>query len=72
MIRLDFKLSPLGLVELELAAPLTLAEVLATAAARQKKEVGATMVVRSGCLLRQDELVADGDLLEIYPALSGG
>jgi molybdopterin converting factor small subunit len=72
VVILNFKLSPLGRVDLNLTAPLSLTDLLTRAADQNGVKIGGTMVVRRGRLLGLDELIYDGDELEIYPALSGG
>ena len=72
MVILHFKLSPLGRVDLNLAAPLPLTDLLDRAVDKNGVKIGGTMVVRRGMLLAEDELIYDGDELDIYPALSGG
>ncbi|MEE4134740.1 MAG: hypothetical protein V2I32_01575 [Desulforhopalus sp.] len=72
MVILHFKLSPLGRVDLNLAAPLALTDLLSRAVEQKDVKIGGTMVVRRGRLLGEDELIYDGDELDIYPALSGG
>jgi hypothetical protein len=72
VVILHFKLSPLGRIDLNLTAPLSLTDLLARAADQNGVKIGGTMVVRRGRLLGQGDLIYDGDELEIYPALSGG
>jgi molybdopterin converting factor small subunit len=72
VVILYFKLSQVGRVDLKLAAPLSLTDLLARAADQNGIKIGGTMVVRRGRLLGQDDLIYDGDELDIYPALSGG
>jgi hypothetical protein len=72
VVILHFKLSPLGRIDLNLTAPLSLTDLLARAADQNGVKIGGTMVVRRGRLLGQGELIYDGDELEIYPALAGG
>lgn len=72
MVILDFRLSQVGRVDFSLAVPLPLSELLARAAAENGAKIGGTMVIRRGRLLGQEDLIYDGDELDIYPALSGG
>jgi len=72
VVILHFKLSPLDRVDLNLASPLPLTDLLDLAVDQNGVKIGGTMVVRRGKLLAEDELIYDGDELDIYPALSGG
>lgn len=72
MVTLHFKLSELGTVQMEIDRPVVqLAEVLQHAAGG-KAEPGSFIITRGGKVIGGQTLIADGDEITLFPALSGG
>lgn len=71
MVTLHFKLSELGTVQMEIDRPVQLAEVLQHAAGG-KAEPGSFIITRGGKVIGGQTLIADGDEITLFPALSGG
>ncbi len=75
MVTLRFKLMDIGLREVRIAGPLSFAEILQLA---QSESVGSCLTcndiiaVRKNRIVRGDDLVEDGDEVDIFPAISGG
>jgi len=72
MVTIIFKLTEAGRVELDLPAPLPLAEVLQRCAARTGYTPGGYIAVRKGKVVTGRDMVEDRDHIDIFPALSGG
>lgn len=72
MVTLHFKLSTLGSVQLDIAAPTTFTEVLEQCALISGIEIGAVIAVKDGQVVGLRDTVSSGDSIDIYPALSGG
>lgn len=72
MVVVTFKLSELGRVELTLAGPERWEAVLKRCSAQSDIDPGSVISVRGGTVLRQDDLVKDGDSVDVFPAISGG
>ena len=72
MVTLHFKLSSLGSVQLDIAAPVTFKEVLEECALMRGSEIGAVIAVKNGRVVGLQDRVDSGDSIDVYPALSGG
>lgn len=72
MVVVNFRLSEIGRVELSLKDPERWETLLQRCAARSGIELGGILAIRRGRLMQGDDLVADGDEIEVFPALSGG
>ncbi|HBG20327.1 MAG TPA: hypothetical protein DDY32_13910 [Desulfobulbaceae bacterium] len=72
MVIVNFRLSEIGRVEISLNDPEKWEALVQRCAARPGIELGTILAVRRGRLLQGDDLVADGDEIEVFPALSGG
>ncbi|MBW1635216.1 MAG: MoaD/ThiS family protein [Deltaproteobacteria bacterium] len=72
MVIFNFKLVEKGTVQFPLAGPESLAAALEQCAAGEGITLGGYIAVRQGRVVTADELVDDGDEIEIFPAISGG
>lgn len=72
MVIVDFKLTDVGRIELDIPTPLEFAELLRYCV----DKVGYTSVdcigVKNGKVLGSGDIIADGDCIDVFPALSGG
>lgn len=73
MVKVHFKLSDVGLVELELQAPVTFAELLELCAQKTGVECGGVIaVIRNGRVLTMSDMIEGEEEIDVYPAVSGG
>ncbi len=67
-----FKLSEAGSVELTLSGPQTLKVVLENAAVQAGIQLGGFIAIRDGKVLTAEKIVDVDDVIEVFPAISGG
>lgn len=72
MVTLRFKLSELGTVTLSIVQPTDFKKVLEMVSAMSGTTLGAVMAVRNGKVLNLQELVYTDDVIDVFPAISGG
>ncbi len=72
MVTLRFKLSELGTVELSIAQPTEFKKVLEICSDTTGTRLGSVMAVRNGKVLNLQELVYTDDVIDVFPAISGG
>ena len=72
MVTLRFKLSDRADLEVPLSGPETLGDLLARVSRETGTELGGVIAIRNGKVLPRHQTVEDQDLIEIYPAISGG
>lgn len=72
MVSIHFKLTDIGRLHLRIEQPETLAAVLRQCTAQTDFELGGIIAIRKGTVLKENDLVQDGDEIDIFPALSGG
>ena len=72
MVSFDFKLTEGGKVDFPLSAPEKLDTVVKQCAAGEGLSLGGYIAVRNGKVITGDTLVAAGDSVDIFPAISGG
>ncbi len=72
MVKVVFKLSEAGCVELDLSKPEPLQNVLQKCAAQAGIELGGFIAIRNGNVLTAKKLVHNDDVIEVFPAISGG
>ncbi len=72
MVRVTFKLTEVGRVELDLSTPLLFQEVLQRCVARTGYSPGGYIAVRKGKVVSLGDMIEEGDEIDIFPALSGG
>lgn len=72
MVTVNFKLSDVGSVQLDIGGPEKLEQVLEQCAALAGIELGGVITVRSGRVITGRTLVEDSDEIDVFPAISGG
>lgn len=72
MVKIDFKLYEVDVVELDIDQPQKLNKVIQKAAEMADLEVGGFIVVRGGKVISLDEIVGKNDEISVFPAISGG
>ena len=72
MVTLFFRLTEAGKVEIEISEPQQLDVVLQKGAVQAGIEIGDYLAVRDGNVIKGDTVVSEGDLVDIFPAISGG
>jgi sulfur carrier protein ThiS len=72
MVKVDFRLTDTGEVEVEVNEAKTLEWLLKKSAAQVGIELGGVIAIRNGKVITADTLIDDGDRIEVFPALSGG
>ena len=72
MVVVTFKLSEVGRVELTLNGPERWETVLKRCSATSGIDPGSVIAVRRGTVLGKDDLIKDGDNVDVFPAISGG
>ncbi len=72
MVRVNFKLTEVGRIELDLQAPLLFQEVLQHCVVRTGYTPGGYIAVRKGKVVNLGDMIEEGDEIDIFPALSGG
>lgn len=72
MVTVHFRMSELGAVELPYFHMETWQVLLARCVAEDRLTPDSVLAVRRGQVLRADDLISDGDRIEVFPALSGG
>ena len=72
MVTVNFRLTEAGEVNVELNEPQPLARVLDQAASHAGIELGGVIAVRSGQVITLDTPINDDDIIDVFPAISGG
>ena len=72
MVTFNFRLTERGKVEFPLARPETLDTVLQQCATGEGIILGGYIAVREGTVITAKNLIADGDVIDVFPAISGG
>jgi molybdopterin converting factor small subunit len=72
MVEVHFKLIGLGSMRFDLAEPLSWGQLLELCRSGRELEQRGMLAVRDGRILNPDDLVADGDVVQVFPAISGG
>lgn len=72
MVKLNFKLTERGEVEIPLSGPQPLQTVLDRYNAEKGIDPGGYIAVCRGRVVSGDQLIDDGDEIDIFPAISGG
>lgn len=72
MVTVIFRLSEVGRVELTLSVSERWESVLQRCRVQTGVDPGAVIAVRRGTVLGKDDLVEDGDDVDVFPAISGG
>lgn len=72
MVTVNFKLTDIGRIEIALVKQETLATVLQQCRRQSGIELGGIIAVRCGKVITKNDLVQDGDEIDVFPAISGG
>ena len=72
MVTVNFKLSSIGSVQVDIDASTTFELVLDQCALKTGATVGSVIAVRSGKVLGLQQIVEKDDVIDVYPAISGG
>ena len=72
MVTFNFRLTERGKVQFPLSAPKTLDIILQQCAAEEGITLGGYIAVRKGKVITAENLIADGDDIDVFPAISGG
>lgn len=72
MVTVNFKLTDIGRIEIALRRQETLATVLQQCRRQSGIELGGIIAVRCGKVITKNDLVQDGDEIDVFPAISGG
>jgi len=72
LVTLRFKLSELGTVELTLERPVEFRTVLERCSQQTGTSLGSVIAVRSGKVLNLQDIVYTDDVVDVFPAISGG
>lgn len=72
MVTLRFKLSELGTVELKIEQPVEFKTVLERCSQQTGTKLGSVIAVRSGKVLKLQDIVYTDDVVDVFPAISGG
>ena len=72
MVTLCFKLSDRANIEVPLSGPENLGDLLNRVSRDSGIEPGGVIAVRQGKVVAGHQAVEDQDIIEIYPAISGG
>jgi sulfur carrier protein ThiS len=72
VVTLNFKLSDVGSMQLESTVPVKFEKILNQCIARTASECGEVLAIRNGKVLTSQDIVAESDVIDVYPAISGG
>lgn len=72
MVGVNFKLTDIGRIVVSLEKDQTLATVLQQCTGQAGIELGGIIAIRQGKVLKESDLVEDGDEIDVFPAISGG
>ncbi|MEE4242358.1 MAG: MoaD/ThiS family protein [Desulfopila sp.] len=72
MVKITFKLSDRGTVELDIPHALELKALIDQYSVTAKTDLGGYIAVRNGKVISAETLVEDNDEIDIFPAISGG
>lgn len=72
MVIVNFKLTDIGRLEIDVAEPQTLAYLLQQVGRRAGLDPDSVIAICRGKVLSKDSLVENGDEIDVFPAISGG
>ncbi len=72
MVIVHFKLSSVGKIELPLTKKTTWEKLLEKCTASHVVDTSGIFAVMDGKVLSANDLVSDGDVINVFPAISGG
>jgi len=72
MVIVNFKLTEAAPVKLQLTQPELLGSVIEKSAQLAGLQLGGVIAVRKGRVVTKNDYIQNGDVIDIFPALSGG
>jgi len=72
MVTVHFRLSEIGQIELELEAAAPWSSVVQRCAVADQIDVDGILAVRAGKVLGGEDIVNNDDVIDVFPAISGG
>lgn len=72
MVTLHFKLSDRGTIELEPQTKETWQQLLLRCPGPEKLTPDSVLAVRRGTVVAAEDIIFDNDIIDVFPALSGG
>ncbi len=72
MVTFNFKLTERGIVKCPISRAERLDVVLQQYTAEEGIDLGGYIAVREGKVMKGESLINDGDMIDIFPAISGG
>ena len=72
MVTFNFKLTERGVVHFPLSRPERLDTVLQQCAAAEGIKLGGYITIREGKVITGKSLIVDGNMIDVFPAISGG
>lgn len=72
MVTFNFKLTERGIVNRPISRAEQLNVVLQQYTAEEGIDLGGYIAVREGKVMKGESLINDGDMIDIFPAISGG
>lgn len=72
MVIVNFKLSAIGSMQSDLSTPTTFEMIIQQCALECGQDLGSIIAVRNGRVLNLHDAVTAGDVIDVYPAISGG
>lgn len=72
MVTLRFKLSELDTVQLSIDQPVEFSKVLELCSEKTATNLGSVIAVRNGKVLNLQDIINLEDVVDVFPAISGG
>lgn len=72
MVTIRFKLSDLGTVKVPVTIPIRFERILELCAEQTGRPIGAVLAVRNEKVINLLDKIEEDDVIDVYPALSGG
>ena len=72
MVTVNFKLMDIGTITVDIHKPEPMAKVLQLCGTTPSVDFATIIAVRNSRIVKRDEMVEDGDSIDIFPAISGG
>jgi len=72
LVTVRFKLSNIGTVEIAVTYPTPFEQILETCAEKTGSPIGSVLAVRNEKVINLLDKIEEDDVIDVYPALSGG
>lgn len=72
MVTVNFRLTDAGRVETDITRSQRLKDVIQQCAAKANLNVGGIIAIRNGSVIQENDMVENGDEIDVFPAISGG